>query len=142
RLHPRQQDENDDRLYRRVYPTIPASRVAEGIRPHPPLRRDGQLPTVGIDSFVHEAVRRALPDPFSRKRPAKRNLAVPSMSHSHDPHRKANSSSTLLAILLGGFREFFVVVRPSEIFDVLRHVPADVCLPVRISAIAGRNPSS
>jgi hypothetical protein len=63
------------------------------------------------------------------------------MSHSHDPHRKADNSSTLLAILVGGFREFFVVVWPSEIFDVLRHILADVCLPVRISATASRNSS-
>src|SRR5262249_46493301 len=59
------------------------------------------------------------------------------------PHRKANGSATLLAaIVVGGFREFFVVVWPSEIFDALRHVLADVCLPVRISATAGRNSSS
>src|SRR5262245_30350343 len=64
------------------------------------------------------------------------------MSHSHDPHRQANGSATLLAILVGGFRELFVVVWPSEIFDALRHVLADVCLPVGISATAGRNPSS
>src|SRR5438876_244959 len=64
------------------------------------------------------------------------------MSHSHDPRRKANSSSTLLAILFGGFREFFVVLWPSESLDVLRHVLADVCPPVRISETAGRNPSS
>ena len=82
------------------------------------------------------------PDPFSRKPPFKRNLAVLSMSHSHAPHRQANSSSTLLAILIGGFRELFVVAWPSEIFDALRHVLADVCLPIGISATAGRNPSS
>jgi hypothetical protein len=61
------------------------------------------------------------------------------MSHSYDPHRKANSSSTLLAILVGGFRKLFVVVSPSEIVDVHRHALADVCLPVRISATANRN---
>src|SRR5262245_15861262 len=55
------------------------------------------------------------------KQPPKRNLAVPSLSHSHDPHRKANGSSTLLAILIGGFRELFLVMWPFEIFDVLRH---------------------
>src|SRR5262249_49155137 len=95
-----------------------------------------------IDRFVHEAVRRDPADPLSRKPPAKRNLAVPSMPYSHDPHRKANSRSTLLAILVGGFREFFVVVWPSEILDVLRHVLADVCLPVILSATAGQNSSS
>src|SRR5262245_23225857 len=63
------------------------------------------------------------------------------MSHSHDPHHKANSSATQLAILVGGFREFFVVVWPSEIFDVLRHALADVYLPVRISATASPNSS-
>jgi len=61
------------------------------------------------------------------------------MSHVHDPHRKANGSSTLLAILVGGFRKLFVVVSPSEIADVHRHALADVCLPVRISATASRN---
>ena len=89
-----------------------------------------------------EAVRRDPADPLARKPPAKRNLAVPSMSHSHDPHRKANGRSTLLAILIGGFRKLFVVVWPFEIIDVLRHVLADVCLPVRISATASRNSSS
>ena len=91
---------------------------------------------------MQEAIRRDPADPFSRKPLAKRNLAVPSMSHSHDPHRKAYGRSTLLATLIAGFRGFFVVVWPSEIFDMLRHVLADVCLPVRISATAGRNLSS
>jgi hypothetical protein len=63
------------------------------------------------------------------------------MSHSYDPHRKANGSATLLAILVGGFRGYFLVVWPTETFDALRHVLADVCLPVGISATAGRNAS-
>jgi hypothetical protein len=96
--------------------------LPKGIRPHPPLGRDGQLPTFGIDGFVHEAISRGPADPLSRRQPAKRNLAVPSMSQSHDPYRKAYSRSTLLTFLIEGFRGFFLVVWPSEIFDVLRHV--------------------
>jgi hypothetical protein len=96
---------------------------------------------IRIATLLCHRVRRDPADPLSRKQPAKRNLAVPSLSHSHDPHRKANSSATLLAILVGGFRELFLVVWPSEILDVLRHVLADVCLPVKISATARRNPS-
>ena len=65
---------------------------------------------------MHEAVRRDPIHPFSRKLPAKRNLAVPSMSQSHDSHRKAHSSAILLATLIEGFRGFFVVVWPSKFF--------------------------
>ena len=97
---------------------------------------------IRIATLLCHRVRRDPADPLSRKQPAKRNLAVSAMSHTYDPHRKVNGSATLLAILVGGFRELFLVVCPSEIVDVLRHVFADVCLLVRISATAGQNPSS
>jgi hypothetical protein len=53
-----------------------------------------------------------------------------------------NDRKLTVDTIVGGFREFFVVVWPCEIFDVLRHVLVDVCLPVRIPATAGQNPSS
>ena len=63
------------------------------------------------------------------------------MSHSDDPRRKANGGTTLLAILIGGFRQLFVVAGTSKIFDALQHVLADVYLPIEISATSARNSS-
>src|SRR5262245_43028674 len=131
RLCPRQQGENDDPLRRRVHSAIPASRLAEGIRPFPSLRRDGQLPAVRIDRSVPEVVKHEPTDTFRRRPPIQCNVVMHSMSHSFDRRGKANSGSTLLEVFDGLFHRFLLMVWPYETLDLLRHVFADVCLPAQ-----------
>src|SRR5262245_33070093 len=64
-----------------------------------------------------------------------------SMSHSFDHRREANGGSTLLAALDGLFQRFLLRMWPSEIFDVFRHVFADVCLPARFPRLQPGIPS-
>jgi Putative transposase len=71
----RQQDENDDGHRRRVHSALPASRLAEGIRPHPSLRRHGQLPTIRIDRFVPKVARNDTAGPFNRQAQRQRHPA-------------------------------------------------------------------
>jgi hypothetical protein len=84
---------------------------------------------------VPEVVTHGAVDPFYRKPGAKPNVAVPSMSRSHEHHRETNRGSTFLETLLERLRGFFLTLSPTEILDVLWHAGVGVSLSARIPPI-------